>query len=198
MNDFDELLNAALADRGRRLMPSPGSMTDVRRRARGRARRRSIVAAGAVTAVGATGVAAVLAGGGDNNERVLTADEGHGEGPVSAAGEVWRCRGPLGVESNSAGVTTIPANIVSTTVEAPGPSTTVDLAGTTTTVAMPDSTSVATSTTVTGDQTTSTLPAIADVTSTSMLSQGVVEREYYFQHCELVDTSADDTTNSGP
>ncbi|MCU1365906.1 MAG: hypothetical protein JWN39_1545 [Ilumatobacteraceae bacterium] len=91
------LLASAMADRGHGLRLGPGSLRDVRTRARQRARRRVAVSVGAVTAIGVAGVAVASSRHQDRGPYQLLSTSGDAAGPVPASGlgAVWQCSGLL-------------------------------------------------------------------------------------------------------
>jgi hypothetical protein len=196
MNEFEDMLSGALSDRARGVTATSGSVMDARRLARRRSRRRAVAAAGAVTAVGAAGAVVVLAAGGSDDGMTLSAGSGDSILAQSDAGEVWLCRGPLGVMRGEgvASTTGVP-----TTVSMIGTSTTlVDATTTSTSVEQLPSTTVefpdSTVTSIVGAAPTTVLlesrqTSIVDPSPATVLSDG----QFYFQHCEMVGAPTDVT-----
>lgn len=71
---LDDLLTQALVSRAAAAQPGAGSLTDVHRRVRQRARRRATVGAGALAGVGVLAVGGVLTQGDDNSRPIGVAD----------------------------------------------------------------------------------------------------------------------------
>ena len=115
---FDQMLSDALTSRSGQLRGSPGSLRDVRHRARQRVRRRAAVGASALVAVGAIGVTAIATSSGRGDGPRLSpgsAASGSDGATHTVDGGYWECTGPISPHDPAITAPTTPSSLTTDT-----------------------------------------------------------------------------------